>query len=683
MARKPNRFWHPAQRLLSRVNGTARPLLAARRKDAAQLDDVRVRLQHYLKAMYGQTLLIESRAPEKKTGLARTLGKLTSAKQLGASESNAESIRLPSALPRKRSDVSPLEQYRVIAVQHAERIRRSSARHARDASTDLERDLFQLAEAAAIDAQIAANQPGLRATLDTARAEAMTQRPMPRRRTGIELRVEEMFRRTFPQSHRSELTEDTDLPTLLPANDAESNAEWARRAARALVVTYGADAAHAYRRMPEMTLWDTTITTQLPDEETPAVEAEMVDSKVEQSPSKQAQNARTRPAMSGPTQPSSSQDKRGGASTQSSDSESSARAQSTGSASQANESEQNTDAEASESEDSADVSRAGSGDAPEDDTLAGTAERPPVDVADDKEITFRYPEWDLYAQDFRPTGTIVRLIPPSLGTSEWATHALHAHVREVQEAKRQFERLRSHRVRLRRQLQGDELDLEACVEAMVDRRMNVAPTDRLYSHVRPGRRELAITLLLDVSKSTSDVVAGEQRVIDIERIAALVATAAFDALGDDYSMLAFSSEGASNVRVHTLKAFGEVNSSAVLQRIGALAPHGTTRLGAAVRHATAMLSNHPAPHRLLLILSDGKPHDFEYFVDYAVQDSRHAVMNARQQGIHPFCITVDASEGSSYLAEIFGSAGYRVVSRPSQLSQALLLAVQRLIGGAD
>ncbi|MEP7000694.1 MAG: hypothetical protein ABI969_09460, partial [bacterium] len=106
-------------------------------------------------------------------------------------------------------------------------------------------------------------------------------------------------------------------------------------------------------------------------------------------------------------------------------------------------------------------------------------------------------------------------------------------------------------------------------------------------------------------------------------------------------------------------------------------------LGAAVRHATAQLASHLAPHRLLLILSDGKPHDYDwYFVDYAIQDSRHAVLSARLQGIHPFCITIDASEGETYLAEIFGSGGYRVVSRPSQLSQALLLAVQRMISGA-
>ncbi|MDB4893553.1 MAG: von Willebrand factor type [Gemmatimonadetes bacterium] len=682
MARKPTRIWHPAQRLLSRVNEAARGSFS-RRNQAAQLDDVRTRLQHYLRAMYDQPITIESLAPAKKGGLAtRTLAKLASPKNHSASESNAESIRLPAVLPRQRADVSALEQYRVIAVQHAERIRRSSARHARDAATDLERDLFQLAEAAAIDTQIAANQPGLSATLDAARADAMAHRPTPRRRTGIELRVEEMFRRAW-SANDNDAIEDTDLPTLLPANDAESNAEWARRAAKALETKYGAEAARGYRRMPEMTLWDTTITTQLPEDQAPASATHTHESTSERARAAPAQKTRTRAAVAGPTQPGSPQDKRGGPSQQSGGDDSSARAETSGKAAPGDEREE-ADTERDANDESADTTQTNSTASPGDEAgveyTEGTANETPLT----KELTYRYPEWDCYAHGFTAAGTIVRIIPPSLESSEWATHALQEHVREVQHAKRQFERLRSHRMRLRRQLQGDELDLEACVEAMVDRRMRIAPTDRLYSHVRPGRRELAITLLLDVSGSTRAVVAGERRVIDIERIAALVATAAFDALGDDYSILAFSSEGASNVRVHTLKSFGESNSSLVLQRISALVPDGTTRLGAAVRHATAMLTNHPAPHRLLLILSDGKPHDYDlYSVDYAIQDSRHAVMNARLQGIHPFCITVDASDGETYLAEIFGSAGYRVVSKPSQLSQALLLAVQRLIGGSD
>jgi len=678
MSRKPTRFWHPVRRTLSRVQASTRSLVA-RRNDAARLDDVRTRLQHYLRAMYGRTIAIESLAPPENAGLTtRALRKFASTNERAVSESNAECIRLPAALPRQRADVSPLEQYRVIAVQHAERIRRASALYAREATTHLERDLFQLAEAAAIDAQIAANQPGLRATLDAARADAMTQRQTPRRRTGIERRVEEMVQRAW-SAHGSAATEDADLPALLPANDAESNAEWARRTAKALETNYGADAARAYRRMPEMTLWDTTITTQLPED---AADTEMPARKSVRDPWHDPKNKRGGSATPGSGHSSPSANKRGGTAAESEGGNATSQIDADGTAGRGTESEPQSDGAASAG--AAGTTTPDDADGRSGDTGMGPSDHKAEDATLAKEITFHYPEWDYYAQGFSAAGTIVRIIPPSLESSDWARRALHEHAREVQQAKKQFERLRSHRTRLRRQVQGDELDLEACVEAMVDRRMHVAPTDRLYSHVRPGRRELAITLLLDVSGSTRTVVAGEQRVIDIERIAALVATAAFDALGDDYSILAFSSEGASNVRVHTLKSFGEKNSTVVQQRISALVPDGATRLGAAVRHATAMLTNHPAPHRLLLILSDGKPHDYDlYSVDYAIQDSRHAVLNARLQGIHPFCITVDASDGETYLAEVFGSAGYRVVSRPAQLSQALLLAAQRLIGRAD
>ncbi len=687
MARKPNRFWQPARRTLERMHTTTRSLVA-RRKTAPNLEDIRSRLQLYLRAMYGQPINIESLTPRKKPALTtRAIWKLANITDVGISESDAECIRLPSTLPQHRADVSPLEQYRMIAVQHAERIGRASARHAREATSDLERDLYQLAEAAAVDAQIAASQPGLRATLDAARAESMAQRPSPRGRNDIERRVEDMVRRAWSRDS-SDATEDTDVSTLPREKDAESNAAWARETATALEAQYGRKAALAYRRVPEMTLWKTTITTQLPDDES-ASDAAMRNRKAPRDPFPASQDARTRSAMPGQQPSSASQDKRGSTQGQSNSTESSSQTETKEPGGHADEGEPNVEQtpEANATRDAREQ-RAGATPVPgaeeHDDAIMGGSGRDADRAPPTGEITYTYPEWDVYAQAFRAEGTTVRVVPPSLGSSEWATSALHAHMREVHHAKRQFERLRSHRSRLRRQVQGDELDLEACVEAMVDRRMHAAPTDRLYSLVRPGRRELAITLLIDVSKSTGDVVAGEQRVIDVERVAALVATAAFDALGDDYSILAFSSQGASDVRVHTLKDFGEKSSSLLLQRISALAPRGTTRLGAAVRHAAATLSNHPAPHRLLLILSDGKPHDQgEYVVEYAIQDSRQAVMSARLQGIHPFCITVDASEGETYLAEIFGSAGYRVVSRPSQFSQALLLAVRRLIGGSD
>ena len=724
MARKPSRFWHPARRLLLRAQEQTRAFVA-RDHAAAKLDDVRPRLQHYLRAMYGESVAIESLASTPKSGWAtRALLKLALAKKRSTSESDGNSMRLPASLPLHNTGVSPLEQYRVIAVQHAERLRRGSARHARDVTSDLERDLYLLAESAAVDAQILAEQPGLRTALDAARAESMAQRPRPRFRTEIELCVEEMIRRAWPNhvapaehaeravigtqnsapitrsdSPKADLP-TADLPTVPQDNTAELNATWARRTAVALESRFGRKAARSYRRVPDITVWQTSVTSKLSDDQALALETETRQGSSNAPPDEWDSSSRSlipgaarsqvAPDEAGHTagktenETTSDKPKADGADG-AGDERNSGKNGSDGAQPEATKNERTSATGASHDVNapSDGPTPAGAGDPERDKAGLGHSDATVDDSALIEGVTFRYPEWDFNAHNFNAAGTVVRVIPAPIGSDEWATNALLAHARETLRAKRQFERLRSHRLRLRRQVQGDELDIDACVEAMIDRQMGRAPSDRLYSHVRPGRRELAITLLIDISGSTGDDVEGQQRVIDIERIAALVATAAFDALGDDYSILAFSSAGPANVRVHTLKEFGEKNSTVVLQRISALAPHGTTRLGAAVRHATATLSEHPAPHRLLLILSDGKPSDYDwYFTDYAIQDSRHAVMNARLQGIHPFCITVDTTDGETYLTEIFGSAGYRVVSSPSQLSQALLLVVQRMLVGS-
>ena len=702
MSRKPTRFWHPAKRLALQAHETLRTL-GTKRDTTVQLADVRPRLQRYLRALYDEDVTIESLAsPDKPSFAVRALQKLALARQINASESTAQCIRLPATLRTSDSGVSPLEQYRVMAVQHAERLRRSSAHHAGDVTTDLERDLYQLAEAAAVDSRIIESQPGLRNALAAARAESVAQRPTPRFRTAIELRVEELFRRALPAA-----SSEANAPEIPRTNDAAANATWARRTAVDLEVKFGRRASQAYRRVPEITLWQTTIRAEPPENRQMAIETESRQRSIDSS--NRNSKAANRSTLPGGAQSRSEGSTPGDTSQESNDAHAS---------SHASHARNDIDHSSTDEARSADNHRVNSGksakrnrksnpgpkeqdnrnneqksdrqpvEATSTGTAAGNASAKALAHSDHivgdrrvaEGVTYCYPEWDCTVQKFNAVGTVVREVPTPLDSPEWAMTALQLHARESQLAKRQFERLRSHRLRLRKQVQGDELDLEACVEAMVDRRMHVAPADRLYSHVRPGRRDLAIMLLIDISASTGDAVDGQQRVIDVERIAALVACAAFDALGDTYSIVAFSSAGASNVRVHTLKAFGENNSSLVMQRIGALEPHGTTRLGSAVRHATAMLSQQAAPHRLMLILSDGKPNDYDwYFVDYAVQDSRQAVTNARSQGVHPFCITVDAAGGETYLPKIFGSDGYRVVNKPSQMPQALLQAVLGMI----
>lgn len=203
--------------------------------------------------------------------------------------------------------------------------------------------------------------------------------------------------------------------------------------------------------------------------------------------------------------------------------------------------------------------------------------------------------------------------------------------------------------------------------------------------MRSARRAIAVTVLVDVSGSTKDIVGDGRRVIDVEKTTLLLASEAFDALGDPYLIVTFSSSGAADVRVAALKAFAEPNGDAIRRRISGIEAGGNTRLGAAIRHATAKLSAQPAGHRLLLILSDGKPNDVDrYFTTYAIEDSRQAVFEARAAGVYPFCLTIDANEPDPYLARVFGVAGHSILKRSEQLPVALLDLVRELLraGGA-
>jgi nitric oxide reductase NorD protein len=248
----------------------------------------------------------------------------------------------------------------------------------------------------------------------------------------------------------------------------------------------------------------------------------------------------------------------------------------------------------------------------------------------------------------------------------------------VRRLRERFERMRAQRTRLMAQRRGDELDVGACVRAMVDLRTGHAPDDRLYADVRPARRGLSITLLVDVSGSTDEFV-GKARIIDIEKIAVLLTSEALDALGDLYSILTFSSLGADDVRIRTIKDFAERNGRAVRQRIGTLKPEGYTRMGAAIRHATAQLGRTHAGHRLLLILSDGKPNDRDHYQgQFAIEDARQAIAEARAAGVHPFCLTVDV-KASGYLTRIFGRAGHVVLRHPDQLPLALVGVVRQIL----
>ncbi|WP_312930222.1 nitric oxide reductase activation protein NorD, partial [Stutzerimonas nitrititolerans] len=290
-----------------------------------------------------------------------------------------------------------------------------------------------------------------------------------------------------------------------------------------------------------------------------------------------------------------------------------------------------------------------------------------------------YPEWDYRSGHYRQPGATVRLLPNLPGSQKWVDDTLDEHRALLNQIRRRFEMLRARRVTRRRQLDGDEIDLHAYIDSYADFRAGGSLSEAVYQCRRRAERDLAITLLIDVSGSTDGWVSAERRVIDVEREALLLVCIALDGLGEPYAVQAFSGEGPDAVIVRELKAFDETFSNEVALRISALEPEHYTRAGAAIRHASTGLLQQAASHRLLLLLSDGKPNDKDdYEGRYGVEDMRQAVTEATLQGISTFCLTIDR-QAANYLPRVFGAQQYALLPKPELLPGVLLEWLKRLI----
>jgi nitric oxide reductase NorD protein len=290
-----------------------------------------------------------------------------------------------------------------------------------------------------------------------------------------------------------------------------------------------------------------------------------------------------------------------------------------------------------------------------------------------------YPEWDYRLQAYHHPGARVRLLPAAAGSQAWVTQTLKTHRAMCEDIRRRFEMLRAARLRTRKQPDGDEIDIDAYVEARADFTAGLPMAQAIYQTTRLTRRDMAITLLIDISGSTDSWISERRRIIDVEREALLLVCHALEGLREPYSVLAFSGEGRNNVVVREIKAFDEPYSDTVACRIAALEPEHYTRAGAALRHATARLVQRTARHRLLLLLSDGKPNDNdEYDGRYGAEDMRQSVTEARLQGIYPFCLTIDR-HAAGYLPQVLGANHYAMLHRPELLPAVLLEWMRRLI----
>lgn len=293
---------------------------------------------------------------------------------------------------------------------------------------------------------------------------------------------------------------------------------------------------------------------------------------------------------------------------------------------------------------------------------------PEVRVHSALEADVTYPEWDYRRGIYLKDHCRVIAAPASEDSPPMvSSDDMKALVRRV---RRQFEAMRPRHELLRAQVDGADLDLDAVVRSRTELAASGECSDRIHLASRPQVHDLAVTLLVDVSLST-DAWFNDRRVLDVEKEALLVLAEGLSACGDTHSILSFTSRRRDWVRLETIKDFDEPMSASVRNRIAALKPGYYTRMGAAVRHATAKLAELPNRKHLLLVLTDGKPNDVDHYEGrFALEDTRRAVTEARRRGVHVFGVTVD-QEAKTYVPAVFGHHGYAVVPDIRRLPAAL------------
>jgi nitric oxide reductase NorD protein len=273
-----------------------------------------------------------------------------------------------------------------------------------------------------------------------------------------------------------------------------------------------------------------------------------------------------------------------------------------------------------------------------------------------------YPEWDVGRQHYRKNWAVMRekeIAPlhdgfPAATLEKYAGLVRHLH--------KAFEALRDENRLDKRQAFGDDIDLDALVEALADARDGREMSERLFTRQHRAERNIAVAFMVDMSGSTKGWIN------EAEREALLLLCEALERLGDRYAIYGFSGITRKRCELFRIKTFAEPYSAEVKARISGIRAQEYTRMGFAIRHLSKLLKEIDAKTRVLVTLSDGRPDDYfdGYRGPYGIEDTRMALVEARRAGIHPFCITIDR-EARDYLPHMYGAARYVVLDDVRQL----------------
>jgi nitric oxide reductase NorD protein len=284
-----------------------------------------------------------------------------------------------------------------------------------------------------------------------------------------------------------------------------------------------------------------------------------------------------------------------------------------------------------------------------------------------------FPEWDYGRSHYRKNWCVMRERDVLPVADDFVAGVLRRYAGHARQLRRTFEAMRDADRRLRRQIEGDDIDFDALVESFSEHAAGQEWNDRVLSRLQRAERDIAALFLIDMSGST------QGWINEAERAALILLCEAFEALGDRYAIYGFSGMTRKKCEIFRIKRFDESYGETVRARISGIRPQDYTRMGFAIRHATDLLLAVEARTRLLITLSDGKPDDYHdnYRGKYGIEDTRRALLEATRAGVRPFCITLD-KEARDYLPHLYGNARYTVVDDVARLPYKVADIYRRL-----
>ncbi len=285
------------------------------------------------------------------------------------------------------------------------------------------------------------------------------------------------------------------------------------------------------------------------------------------------------------------------------------------------------------------------------------------EIVDVKTDGVKYPEWNAERRVYRPDWCTVREADPQI-----KPHATQQ-IEDAISVRRPLARLGMGLHRRHRQPQGDDIDIDAALEARVEVRAGSVPDENVYLDSLRRRRDLSVLLLLDISGSAAEPGTAGRTVHQQQRTAVAHLMVALHDLGDRVSLYAYYSQGRSAVTMVPVKRFDDHLDAQVFRRLNSLEPGAYSRLGAAIRHGSAVLEERGGTsRRLLVVLSDGLAYDHGYERAYGAADARRALTEARHRGTGCVCLTIGASTDAGSLRRVFGSAAHATIAGPDQLA---------------